>query len=141
MSVRRRTLVDIASNPDPESLNLSALIQLVHDSQTRAIVAALKHISRQFGTSSDTSLLHILKSLDAALNTEGLDGIVPRDRVDGFLARPRAFEIGMAINRLVRIPLRWSVLLAGTESAAWRCSVLRLFSIAYSYDLNGQTRP
>ncbi|RPD54458.1 hypothetical protein L226DRAFT_515835 [Lentinus tigrinus ALCF2SS1-7] len=110
ISVRRRTLVDIAHRDSTPSelgtLDLSALVQLVHDSQTRAIVAALQHIRSKSETSS-AHLAEVLKSLDAVLDDEGLDGIVPRDRIDGFLARPRAVEVGMAINRLRTISFHY----------------------------------
>ncbi len=99
-------MVDIShrdtAGQDPETLDLSALIQLVHDSQTRAIVAALKHMRSNSGAASE-SLLGLLKHLDTVLNRDGVDGVVPRDRIDGFLARPRVIEVGMAINRLVCI--------------------------------------
>ncbi|KAI0688579.1 hypothetical protein C8T65DRAFT_674282 [Cerioporus squamosus] len=103
ISVRRRTMVDISrrdtTSQEPEALDLSALIQLVHDSQTRAIVAALKHMRTKFGAASG-SLLEMLHALDAVLDEGGLDALVARDRIDGFLARPRSVEVGMAINRL-----------------------------------------
>ncbi len=106
-------MVDIShrdtAGQDPETLDLSALIQLVHDSQTRAIVAALKRISSTSGAATASgSLLDVLKHLDAAVfDEDGVDGVVPKDRIDGFLARPRVIEVGLTINRLVCIDFLW----------------------------------
>ncbi|TFK84096.1 hypothetical protein K466DRAFT_554088 [Polyporus arcularius HHB13444] len=113
ISVRRRTMVDIShrdmAGQDPETLDLSALIQLVHDSQTRAIVAALKRMSSTSGAATASgSLLDVLKHFDAAVfDEDGVGGVVPKDRIDGFLARPRVIEVGMTINRLVCIDFLW----------------------------------
>ena len=76
-------------------------MQLTHDSQTRAMVAALKYMHRARGAQDATSLYELLQSLEEQMDAAGLDALVPQDRLDGFLARPRLLEIGMAINRLV----------------------------------------
>ena len=102
LAVRKRTTIDIA-NDSPESLDLSALAQLAHDSQTRAIAAALKYLHKTFRAQGTSSLRELLRNLEEVVDQKGLDVLVPRDRIDGFLARPRLLEIGMAINRLVCI--------------------------------------
>ncbi|KAI0352187.1 hypothetical protein OH77DRAFT_1428719 [Trametes cingulata] len=94
VSVRKRTSIEIGG----ETLDLSALVQLVHDSQTRAIAAALKHLNHTAGRRA--TLREVLQALEERLDTAGLDAIVQEDRIDGFLARPRPLELAMAINRL-----------------------------------------
>ncbi|KAI0328425.1 hypothetical protein GY45DRAFT_1326276 [Cubamyces sp. BRFM 1775] len=96
VAVRKRTTIDIGHG---ETLDLSALMQLVHDSQTRAIVAMLKHVHHNIHHGAQLS--QVLQELDRLLDAEGLDAVVQQDRIDGFLARPRSFETAMAINRLV----------------------------------------
>ncbi|CDO68483.1 hypothetical protein BN946_scf184499.g8 [Trametes cinnabarina] len=93
---RKRTALEIGGG---DALDLSALVQLVHDSQTRAIAAALKHLRRR--AESPISLREVLQNLDGSMDSEGLDAIVQQDRIDGFLARPRLLELAMAINRLL----------------------------------------
>ncbi|KAI9070248.1 hypothetical protein FKP32DRAFT_1639999 [Trametes sanguinea] len=96
---RKRTAVEVGGG---DTLDLSALVQLVHDGQTRAIAAALKHLHHHKSSDSVVLLKDLLEDLEKSLDSEGLDAIVQRDRIDGFLARPRSFELAMAINRLVR---------------------------------------
>ena len=92
--VRRRNIVETSDGV----LDFSKLPQLVHDSQTRAIVAMLKYLALK---NRNDGLSHILQDLERALNRNGLDVFMDRDRDEYFLARPRLFELGMAINRLV----------------------------------------
>ncbi|KAI8980636.1 hypothetical protein BD414DRAFT_492826 [Trametes punicea] len=103
ITARKRTAIEIGG----ETLDLSALVQLVHDSQTRTIAALLKtrtiaallkHIHHT--SSPCTQLYDLLQGLEALFDSEGLDAVVRQDRIDGFLARPRRFETAMAINRL-----------------------------------------
>ncbi|EIW63704.1 uncharacterized protein TRAVEDRAFT_54903 [Trametes versicolor FP-101664 SS1] len=102
-TVRKRTAIEVGG----ETLDLSALAQLVHDSQTRAIAAALKHIHH---TPTPRAHLHeVLQDLDASLDSAGLDTLSQEDRIDGFLARPRPLELGMAINRLVRGDIQYTL--------------------------------
>ena len=101
LAVRKRTVIDIAGDA-AETLDLSALVQLTHDSQPRAIAAALKHLHNTFSAQGTSSLRQLLRNLDERIDAEGLDALAPRDRIEGFLARPRLLELGMAINRLVR---------------------------------------
>ncbi|KAI0652779.1 hypothetical protein C8Q79DRAFT_899343 [Trametes meyenii] len=96
VSVRKRSAIEIGD----ETLGLSALVQLTHDSQTRTIAAALKYM--RTATDCGAPLKDVLRDLEAQFDAQGLDTVVPQDRIDGFLARVRPFELGMAINRLVR---------------------------------------
>ncbi|KAH9884670.1 hypothetical protein C8Q73DRAFT_719279 [Cubamyces lactineus] len=100
ISVRKRTAMDIGRG---ETLDLSALVQLVHNSQTRTIAAVFKHTHHN--TYQHTELSQVLQELERLLDTEGLDAVVQQDRIDGFLARPRPFEVAMAINRLRTVSL------------------------------------
>lgn len=101
-TVRKRTAIEIGG----EILDLSAIALLAHDSQTRAIAAALKHIHH---TSTPRAHLHeVLQDLDASLDSAGLGALSQEDRIDGFLARPRPLELGMAINRLVRSDIQYT---------------------------------
>ena len=103
MAVRKRATVDISTDPS-ETLNLSALVQLTHESQTRAIVAGLKYsFTKNAQQGSQAPLRELLQLLHQQLDKEGLDHLVSQDRIDGFLARPRILELGMAINRLVSL--------------------------------------
>ncbi|KAI0363307.1 hypothetical protein BV20DRAFT_152621 [Pilatotrama ljubarskyi] len=102
VSVRKRTSIEIGW----ETLDLSALVQLAHDSQTRAVAAALKHLNRQGG--SRVQLKDVLEDLECLLDTAGLDAIVQEGRIDGFLARPRRLELAMAINRLRTVSIGYS---------------------------------
>ncbi len=101
-TIRKRSAIEIGG----ETLDLSALAQLAHDSQTRAIAAALKHVHH---TSTPRTHLHkVLQHLDALLDSTGLDALSEEYRLDGFLARPRPLELGMAINRLVRRDIQYA---------------------------------
>ncbi|KAI0073033.1 hypothetical protein K474DRAFT_1775012 [Panus rudis PR-1116 ss-1] len=71
---RKLTAIQITNE---ETLNLSAL--------------------KQLGT---RSLREVLTKMDGVIDEGGLDALVAEDRLDGFLARPRAVEVGMAVNRL-----------------------------------------
>ena len=89
-------------------MDLIKLRQLVCESQTRGIAAALKWIGAsptQDGYPSRGSLEKILGSLDMTLDSEGLDALM-FGKLDPFLVRPRAIEVGMAINRLASILVR-----------------------------------
>ncbi|EKM61524.1 uncharacterized protein PHACADRAFT_180634 [Phanerochaete carnosa HHB-10118-sp] len=52
-----------------------------------------------------TTLKKALRLLDRELGERGLDQIMEDGKLDPFLARPRAIEVGMAINRLASISL------------------------------------
>ena len=101
LTTRTRGAIEIGAGSAAEraTLELSALGQVVHVSQTRAIASALKVLhARPVGSAS---LRGVVEGLEREMDDGGLDVLVARDRVDGFLARPRAIDLGMAINRLV----------------------------------------
>lgn len=60
-------------------------------------MSALKKLARE----KDTSIADALHILSDKLDRYGLDILMEEGRIDGFLARPRALEFGMALNRLV----------------------------------------
>lgn len=91
---RKRTSIDIGS----ETLSLTKLPQLVHDSQTRAIVSAMKHLA----DTQPNTLLKVSQQLEL-LNSVGLCPLMGNDASEFFLAQPRMLEVGMAINRLVSV--------------------------------------
>ncbi|PCH34497.1 hypothetical protein WOLCODRAFT_148538 [Wolfiporia cocos MD-104 SS10] len=93
-AVRRRAAIDVGD----ETLDLTKVAQLVHDSQSRAIVMALKFLHTQPPGRTLSEYLVILQSL---MDDASIDALMEDDRIDGFLARPRTIEVGMAINRLV----------------------------------------
>ncbi|KZT00018.1 uncharacterized protein LAESUDRAFT_739770 [Laetiporus sulphureus 93-53] len=85
------------------TLDLAAVKQLVHDSQTRTIAVALQLLHAEGGNRSKQELKATLQDLNDRLDKIGLDLLVEDHKVDGFLARPRLLELGMAMNRLVDI--------------------------------------
>lgn len=72
-------------------------MQLCHDSQTRSIASALKKLAKE----KDKTIADALRRISENLDRQGLDVLMEEGRIDGFLARPRALELGMALNRLV----------------------------------------
>jgi len=90
---RKRAVIEYGEH----TLDLSAIKQLVHESQTRTVAKALRHIS---STPVRSTLSEYLQALDALLENGGLDSLSDDNTVDGFLARPRTLEVGMAVNRL-----------------------------------------
>lgn len=84
-------------------VDLSALEQLVDSSQTRAIGLAIHHLATRCfrdGLTLEQALARLAKDLDAG----GLD-ILSRFKV-GNLARPRRYEVAMAINRMRTLSVR-----------------------------------
>jgi len=67
----------------------------VHKSQTRAIETLL----RRWMSASPASLRTIVDQLYDDMEKSGLDALQERS-ADGFLARPRRLDIGVALNRL-----------------------------------------
>jgi len=81
-----------------ETVDLSALVQLAHESQTRAILNAFRRIHAS--TNSTVVLNGILSQLQEMIDREGLNALTEEGHFDGFLARPRLLELGMAVNRI-----------------------------------------
>lgn len=84
-------------------VDLSALEQLVDSSQTRAIGLAIRHMATRCFTDDLTleqALARLVKDLDAG----GLDILSPFKV--GNLARPRRYEVAMALNRMRTLSVR-----------------------------------
>ena len=87
-------------------IDLSGVEQLVDASQTRAIGYALHLASRR---PMNGGLQVIVQSLVELFDDAGLDGLDPYhhgERHPGNFARPRAFEIAAALNRLRTLRIR-----------------------------------
>jgi predicted ABC-class ATPase len=79
-------------------LDLSALEQIVSNSQANGISSALQTLAAAGG---DAPLRSALESLDRLIDSNGLDALAP-GQFNGGLMRPRLLETGGAINRLRR---------------------------------------
>lgn len=89
-----------------EVIDLSGVDQLVDVSQTRAIGYALHLASRR---SMKGGLQAVVQGLVKLFDDAGLDGLDPYhqdERHPGNFARPRAFEIAAALNRLRTLRIR-----------------------------------
>jgi hypothetical protein len=78
-------------------IDLSALEQLVDSSQTRAIGLAIHYLAARYfidGVTLQQALARLTEDLDAG----GLEILSPFKV--GNLARPRPYEVAMAINRM-----------------------------------------
>lgn len=80
-----------------ETIDLSAVSQLVDTSQTRAIADAL-YYARQRYVDGKQPLRHVLEQVMADVEEHGLDTLSPRLGNDYAAFRP--FELGAALNRL-----------------------------------------
>jgi hypothetical protein len=84
-------------------IDLSAVEQLVEQSQTRAIGDAISTLARDMqaaaAAGSPAPLRELLDALEARIDAQGLDCLSPGAHV-GTFARPRKFEIAAALNRL-----------------------------------------
>lgn len=91
----------------PESIDLSAVEQIVHPSQTRAIALLLARLAVRF-CDGQTPLRDGLEQAFAELEAHGLDLLAAPGPPLGDLAMPRLLEVGAALNRLrtlrVRLP-------------------------------------
>lgn len=79
---------------------LYALEQLVDDSQTRAIAAALFHIERKGWLDGKKTVRQLLDAIEEQWDRHGLGSVSFRNGHPGELARPRRFELAAALNRL-----------------------------------------
>jgi len=80
------------------TIDLSAVEQLVDESQTRAIGDALIYMRDNYMITKELQLSGMLDELDRLLDKTGLDSIM-RGRF-GDRARPRRYEVSAALNRL-----------------------------------------
>jgi predicted ABC-class ATPase len=81
-------------------LLLQALEQLVDDSQTRAIAAALYYMERNGWLSKGKTIRELLDAMEEQWDRAGLGSISTRKGHPGELARPRRLELAAALNRL-----------------------------------------
>lgn len=81
-------------------LLLYALEQLVDDSQTRAIAAALLYMERKGWLDGKKTIRQLLDAIEEQWDRQGLGSISFRKGNPGELARPRRFELAAALNRL-----------------------------------------
>ena len=84
-------------------VDLSALEQLVDSSQTRAIGHAIHHMATRYFP-DNLALEQALARLMDDLDSKGLDVLSPFKT--GNLARPRRYEVAMAINRMRTLAVR-----------------------------------
>ena len=85
-----------------ETIDLSAVEQLVDESQTRAVAEAI--LSPRDAGAQGHTLSAWLDRIEAAVDARGLDTLTGPPRGD--LARPRRFELAAAINRLRSLDMR-----------------------------------
>lgn len=90
-STPQRSLIHIGEH----ALDLSSVPQLVHKSQTRAIETLL----RRWMNGEPHSIRELVDTVDKNIESQGIDALL-QTRIDGFLARPRRMDIGIALNRL-----------------------------------------
>lgn len=88
------------------TIDLSAVEQLVDESQTRAIGDALIFLRENHMTGGGKPLGSMLDAFEAAVDRGGLDEIM-RARL-GDRARPRRYEVAAALNRLRGVKVRRS---------------------------------
>lgn len=81
-------------------LLLYALEQLVDDSQTRAIAAALLYMERKGWLDGKKTIRQLLDAIEEQWDRQGLGSVSFRKGHPGELARPRRFELAAALNRL-----------------------------------------
>jgi hypothetical protein len=88
-----RSLTTIQISKSRPDLELSALSQLVHVSQTRFIALAISHLGslRERDNLRET-VNQLIEHWENMLNGDGGD--------EGWLASVRAIDLGMAVNRL-----------------------------------------
>ena len=83
-------------------IDLSALEQLVSDSQANAIAHALQWLA---SNAPPGNLASALAALERSVDDEGLN-VLARGQFNGSFMRPRLLEIGAAINRLRRAAIK-----------------------------------
>ncbi|KAJ3130000.1 hypothetical protein HK100_008324 [Physocladia obscura] len=81
-------------------VDLSGLEQLVHMSQSRAILDGLLFIRDKMDGKGSISVKEALHELESVWNQNGLDAIAREGLIVGDYARPRALEVAAALNRI-----------------------------------------
>ncbi|CAO1633664.1 unnamed protein product [Jaminaea pallidilutea] len=105
VSTRSRFAI-VTGRDEGDEVHLHALPQLVDESQTRAIVAALKTLAADGAGSAHVRLCDVAKRLEELFDRQGVDAVQTRDSPDGFLARPRAIDVVAALNRMRAVTVR-----------------------------------
>ncbi|KAJ3034404.1 hypothetical protein HDV00_005060 [Rhizophlyctis rosea] len=95
-SAARRTNLITVSGVD---VDLSALEQLVHPSQARAILDAILHLQAS-PPSQRKTMRQWVEEVDRVWSEKGMDALDLKGWKSGELARPRRFEVAAALNRL-----------------------------------------
>jgi len=81
-----------------ETINLSAVAQLVDPAQNQAIARALDRITAL--ADGRMSIRDLILAVEGRIDTDGLDWLSPFNGHPGHLARPRHYELHAALNRL-----------------------------------------
>jgi len=81
-----------------ETINLSAVSQLVDPAQNQAIARALDRITAL--ADGRMSIRDLILAVEGRIDTDGLDWLSPFNGHPGHLARPRHYELHAALNRL-----------------------------------------
>jgi predicted ABC-class ATPase len=87
------------------TVDLSLVEQLVDESQTRALAAALVYGLRNY-IDGRRSLSEIVRAFERDILEHGLDVLSHREHPRGDLALPRRFELAATINRLRGVRMR-----------------------------------
>ncbi|PWN22145.1 hypothetical protein BCV69DRAFT_281150 [Microstroma glucosiphilum] len=99
---RGRSIIRLGGEKTDEGsqLDLRCIPQVVYESQTRSIIAALRHLQGDTSKNSGKSLKAVMEELERNIASEGLDCLQTRDEPDGSLARIRWIDLAGAINRM-----------------------------------------
>ena len=81
-----------------ETIDLSAVTQLVDPAQNQAIARALDRITAL--ADGRMSIRDLILTVEGRIDTDGLDWLSPFNGHPGHLARPRHYELHAALNRL-----------------------------------------
>lgn len=93
---------------EERQIDLRAVPQIVNESQTQALVAALNGVKASMsrlrtspGRSNESvDFASALRSLNQRIDEKGLDSLQSPLEPDGYLARPRLMDIAATLNRV-----------------------------------------
>lgn len=112
---RGRSTIQLGGDKTDEGsqLDLRCIPQVVCESQTRGIIAALRHLqsggNSSSSSTSEQSLRSLVEELERKIVSEGLDCLQTRDEPDGSMARMRWIDLAGAINRIRGVKVRQHV--------------------------------
>ncbi len=89
-----------------QSINLHSIEQLVDESQTRMIADILYYVERNNNLVQQCSLKELAELIEEQLNKRGITSVSQHNGHPGDIARPRAFEIMAALNRLRSVQIK-----------------------------------